>query len=340
MGTYRVYNENYSDCGIEDLSSVDFVEVDNAVLNCVKDDNDLYSPSIRKLLNIVNVKVQDIPTFVKRNIILSPQQVVQCATGNDTDYTDGANYIHPNQFKYKQMMEELKDEELMDIEDSMTACDYNDKFFEMLQEAEKYCPTAINANKRYEKKIKEAWKNVPKYKGASNIDRETIDAGTPAPRRICGYQAAVDFVYGDNVDDTSTSAAWLGNDYHCDNSLDLTSAALLANDYHCDNSQYLTSGICMAPSVFDDKPRDIQIDADSIFTSQPKSDIVDNSDLLNISSDTSTLMQGSCLDLFNDNSEKFEDFKIREPEHTSPAKMEKQRRIEEYHKRHNRKSNR
>ena len=107
MGTYRVYNENYSGFDTEDLSSIDFVEVDNAVLNCIKDDNDLYSPSIKKLLNIVNVKVQDIPTFVQRNIILSPQQVVQCATGNDTDYTDGANYMHPNQFKYKQMMEEM-----------------------------------------------------------------------------------------------------------------------------------------------------------------------------------------------------------------------------------------
>ena len=154
--------------------------------------------------------------------------------------------MHPNQFKYKQMMEELKDEELMDVEDSMTACDYNDRFFETLQEAEKYC----------------------------------------------------------------------------------------------DNSQYLTSGICMAPSVFDDKPRDIQIDADSIFTSQPKHDIVDNSDLLNISSDTSTLMQGSCIDLFNDKVDKFEDFKIREPEHTSPAKLEMQQLNEEYNKLHNRKRNR
>ena len=102
----------------------------------------------------------------------------------------------------------------------------------------------------------------------------------------------------------------------------------------------LTSGICMTHSLFDDTPRDIQIDADSIFTSQPKPDVVDNSDLLNISSDTSTLMQGSCLDLFNNKADKFEDFKIREPEHTSPAKLEKQRRIEEYHKRHNRKRNR
>lgn len=48
MGTYRVYNENYSGYGDKDLSSVDFVEVDNAVLNCVKDDNDVYSPSIKK----------------------------------------------------------------------------------------------------------------------------------------------------------------------------------------------------------------------------------------------------------------------------------------------------
>lgn len=325
MGTYRVYNENYSGYGVEDLSSVDFVEVDNAVLNCVKDDNDLYSPSIKKLLNIVNVKVQDIPTFVKRNIILSPQQVVQCATGNDTDYTDGANYMQPNQFKYKQMMEELENEELLDKEDSMTTSDGNDEFFNMLVEAENYCPTAINnANKRYEKHIKEAWNAVPKYKGASNIDKEIIDADAPTLRRICGYQAAVDYVHGANVtvnDIIPVSAAWV------------------ANDNYCDNSQYLTSGICMAPSFFDDKPRDIQIYADSIFTSQSKPDVVDNSDLLNISSDTSTLMQGSCLDLFNDNAEKFEDFKIKEPEHTSPAKLEKQRRIEEYHKRHNRKRN-
>lgn len=322
MGTYRVYNENYSGWGVEDLSSIDFVEVDNAVLNCVKDDKDLYSPSIRKLLNIVNVKVQDIPTFVKRNIILSPQQVVQCATGNDTDYTDGANYMHPNQFKYKQMMEELQNEELLDKEDSMTACDYNDRFFEMLQEAEKYCPTAINANKRYEKQIKEAWKNVPNYTGSNRmIDREILDRSEPAPRRTCGY------LRNATPAENTIPATSVNNDFS-------TSAC------YCDNSQYLTSGICMAPSFFDDKPRDIQVDADSIFTSQPKSDVVDNSDLLNISSDTSTLMQGSCLDLFNDKAEKFEDFKIREPEHTSPAKLEKQRRIDEYHKRHNRKKNR
>ena len=30
MGTYRVYNENYSGFDTEDLSSIDFVEVDNA----------------------------------------------------------------------------------------------------------------------------------------------------------------------------------------------------------------------------------------------------------------------------------------------------------------------
>lgn len=305
MSTYRVYNEYYSGYNEQDLSSIDFVEVDNAVLNCVKDDNDLYSPNIKKLLNIVNVKVKDIPTFVKRNIILSPQQVVQCVTGNDTDYTDGANYMHPNQFKYKQMMEELKDEELLDKEDSMTTHDCNDRIFEILMEAKKYCQTAINADEQYaEEQIKEAWNNVPKYKGTSELDREIIDVGAPA---------------------TGIAHA---------------STACIVNENYCDNSQYLTSGICMTPSVFDDKPRDIHIDADSIFTSQPKPDVVDNSDLLNISSDTSTLMQGSCLDLFNDKADKFEDFKIREPEHTSPAKLEKQRRIEEYHKRHNRKRNR
>ena len=332
MSTYRVYNENYSGWGTEDLDSIDFVEVDNAVLNCVKDDNDLYSSNIRKLLNIVNVKVQDIPTFVKRNIILSPQQVVQCATGNDTDYTDGKNYMHPNQFKYQQMQEELKDDELLAIEDSMTASDGNDNFFRLLCEAERYCPTAINANKRHEKKIKEAWSNVPKYKGAGNIDREILDRSEP-PKRTCGYKSAIDYVH--NTDTTANNTI-----PYADIADTSVSAAWMANEDYCDNSQYLTSGICMTPSWFDDKPRDISVDADSIFTSQPKSDVVDNSDLSNITSDTSTLMQGSCLDLFNDNAEKFEDFKIREPEHTSPAKLEKQRRIEEYHKRHNRKRNR
>ena len=48
MSTYRVYNEYYSSFNENDLESVDFVEVDNAVLNCVKDDNNLYSPSIKK----------------------------------------------------------------------------------------------------------------------------------------------------------------------------------------------------------------------------------------------------------------------------------------------------
>ena len=50
-------------------------------------------------------------------------------------------------------------------------------------------------------------------------------------------------------------------------------------------------------------------------------------------------MQGSCLDMFNQTVEKIGDAKIREPKHTIPAKLEKQRRIEEYHKRHNRKKN-
>ena len=321
MGTYRVYNEYYSGYNEQDLSSIDFVEVDIALLNCVKDDNNLYSPNIKKLLNIVNVKVQDIPTFVKRNIILSPQQVVKCATDNDTDYTDCANYMHPNQFKYKQMMEELKDEALLDKEDSMTTRDYNDRFFEILMEAKKCCQTAINADEQYaEEQIKEAWNSVPKYRGASEMDREiidtcaAIDTHAATVKRICGYQTANDTIPA--------------------------STACIVNENYCDNSQYLTSDIYTTPSVFDDKPRDIHIDADSIFTSQPKPDVVDNSDLLNISSDTSTLMQGSCLDLFNNKADKFEDFKIREPEHTSPAKLEKQRRIEEYHKRHNRKRNR
>lgn len=95
------------------------------------------------------------------------------------------------------------------------------------------------------------------------------------------------------------------------------------------------------PTSFDSTPFDFNIDVDSIFTSQPKkideATNVTNLDSINI--ENSFLMQGSCLDMFNKTVEKIGDAKIREPEHTIPAKLEKQRRIEEYHKQHNRKKN-
>jgi len=92
---------------------------------------------------------------------------------------------------------------------------------------------------------------------------------------------------------------------------------------------------------FDSTPFDFNIDVDSIFKSQPKKidEATDVTNLDSINIENSYLMQGSCLDMFNQTVEKLGDAKIRAPEHTSPAKLEKQRRIEEYHKRHNRKKN-
>lgn len=107
-------------------------------------------------------------------------------------------------------------------------------------------------------------------------------------------------------------------------------------------SRFATSGIAIEPTSFDSTQFDFNIDVDFIFKSQPKkideATDVTNLDYINIKN--SYLMQGSCLDMFNQTVEKIGDAKIREPKHTIPAKLEKQRRIEEYHKRRNRKKNR
>lgn len=107
-------------------------------------------------------------------------------------------------------------------------------------------------------------------------------------------------------------------------------------------SSFATSAIPCEPTSFDSTPFDFNIDVDSIFKTQPKkideAADVTNLDFINI--ENSYLTQGSCLDMFNQTVEKIGDAKISAPEHTSPAKLEKQRRIEEYHKRHNRKKNR
>ena len=95
------------------------------------------------------------------------------------------------------------------------------------------------------------------------------------------------------------------------------------------------------PTSFDSTPFDFNIDVDSIFKSQPKKidEATDVTNLDSINIENSFLMQGSCVDMFNQLVEKIGDAKSREPEHTIPAKLEKQRRIEEYHKQHNRKKN-
>lgn len=112
-------------------------------------------------------------------------------------------------------------------------------------------------------------------------------------------------------------------------------------DAERNTSRFATSGIAIEPTSFDSTPLDFNIDVDSIFTSQPKkidkATDVTKFDSINI--ENSSLMQGSCLDMFNQTVEKIGDAKIREPAHTIHAKLEKLQRIAEYHKRRNRKKN-
>lgn len=114
-------------------------------------------------------------------------------------------------------------------------------------------------------------------------------------------------------------------------------------DAERNTGSFVTSGVfAFEPTTFESTPFDFNIDVDSIFKSQPKKvdEATDVTNLDSINIDNSSLMQGSCLDMFNQTVEKIGDAKIREPEYTSPAKLEKQRRIEEYHTRHNRNKNR
>lgn len=328
MGMYRVYNENFGD-----LSSVDFVEVDNTVMNC----DNIYDPAVKSKLHIVNVKAADVANFINTNKVLTPTQVLQLnSKWNQGDCT----FMQPYQYKHQKIKDEIRDADEQSTfdklhgEDNMGCtneaftsmlksfedfvenakntqlqqrynrsideikknCDFvrnaqitdEDDFYANLTDAEQYCPTTVNANKKYEEKINEAWNEVPQY--------DEI-------RRTNGY--------------TNEEI----------NMLDTGSAA--------------TSSIAFEPTSFDSTPFNFNIDVDSIFTSQTKKvdEATDVTNLDSINIDNSSLMQGSCLDMFNQTVEKIGDAKIREPAHTSPAKLEKQRRIEEYHKRHNRKKN-
>ena len=117
--------------------------------------------------------------------------------------------------------------------------------------------------------------------------------------------------------------------------------SMLSFDNFIENARNTRQQDFYEPTSFDSTPFDFNIDVDSIFKSQPKKidEATDVTNLDSINIENSYLMQGSCLDMFNKTVEKIGDAKIREPEHTSPAKLEKQRRIAEYHKRHNRKKN-
>lgn len=312
MGMYRVYNENFGD-----LSSVDFVEVDNTVMNC----DNIYDPAVKSKLHIVNVKAADVANFIRTHEVLTPTQVLQLnSKWNQGDCT----FMQPYQYEHQKIKDEIRDADEQSTFDKLHGEDnigctneaftsmlksfddfaknerttqqhfYESKnndeydFYANLTDAEQCCPTTVNANKKYEEKINEAWNEVPQY--------DEI-------RRTNGYT----------------------NEER--NMLDTNSVA--------------TSGIAFEPTSFESKPFDFNIDVDSIFISQSKKvdEATDVTNLDSINIENSSLMQGSCLDMFNQTVEKIGDAKIREPAHTSPAKLEKQRRIEEYHKRHNRKKN-
>lgn len=327
MGMYRVYNENYYNFG--DLDSVDFVEVDNTVMNC----DNIYDPAVKSRLNIVNVKAADVANFIRTNKVLTPLQVMKL---NNKWNQGDCTFMQPYQYEHQKIKDEIRDADEQSTFDKLHGEDNmgcsneaftsmlksfddfiknarttrknqyyydehksnvidEDDFFANLTDAEQYCPTAVNANKKYEKKIKEAWNKVPQY--------DEI-------RRTNGYMTE-------------------GRNTMIDREI-------------LDTGSFATSGIAFEPTPFDSKPLDFNIDVDSIFTSQTKKvdEATDVTNLDSINIDNSSLMQGSCLDMFNQTVEKIGDAKIREPEHTTPAKLEKQRRIEEYHKRHNRKKNR
>jgi len=331
MATYRVYNENYNGFNEQDLESVDFVELDDNVIHCIN----IYDPAVREHLNIVNVKVGDIPRFVKRNKILTP-----------SDFAEQCALMQPYQYKHKFIEDEIEADKELETFDKLhgennMGCDISeltellndlsdkvsklgnknndsDDFFERLNDAEKCCPTAMKANEHYKKELKEAWNAVPTYNGFEGNLPSTADNCLPA---TASYQPVT-------IPMVTRTCGYLNNG---ENMIDRETL-----------HDYCSSGIALAPSTFDDTPKtDFNIDVDSIFTSQPKSEnTIDVTDLDKISIDNSTLLQGSCLDMFNNTVENFEEAKFREPEHTSPAKLEKQRRIEEYHKRHNRRRER
>lgn len=282
MGMYRVYNENYYNFG--DLSSVDFVEVDNTVVDC----NDIYDPAVKNKLHIVNVKAADVANFISTNKVLTPTQVLQL---NNKWNQGKCTFMQPYQYEQHKIKDEIRDAEEQNTfdklheGDNMGGC--NEEFTSMLRSFDDFIKNSRNTRQYYYSEIK----NNSEDNFVANdeddlrntmIDRETLDTGS-----------------------------------------------------------FATSSFAIEPTPFESKQFDFNIDVDSIFTSQPKKidEVTDVTNLDSINIDNSSLMQGSCLDMFNQTVEKIGDAKIREPEHTSPAKLEKQRRIEVYHKLYNRKKN-
>lgn len=310
MGIYRVYNENYCDFG--DLISVDFVEVDNTDVNS----SNIYYPAVKNKLHIVNVKAADVANFISTNKVLTPTQVLQL---NNKWNQGKCTFMQPYQYEQQKIKDEIRDVEeqntfdKLHIEDNI-GCS-NEELMSMLS-FDNFNENARNTRQQdfYE----------PKNNNEDDFYANLVDAERYCQTAVNAYtkhEEKVKFnrINGDTNEGRNT----------------------MIDRKTLDTSRFATTGIAIEPTSFDSTPFDFNIDVDSIFTSQPKkideATAVTKFDSINI--ENSFLMQGSCLDMFNQTVEKIGDAKIREHEHTIPAKLEKQRRIEEYHKLHNRKKN-
>lgn len=307
---YRVYNENY--CNFGDLSSVDFVEVDNTVMNC----DNIYDPAVKNKLNIVNVKAADVANFINTNKVLTPTHVLQLnSKWNQGDCT----FMQPYQYEHQKIKDEIRDADEQSTFDKLHGEDNmgcsNEAFTSMLKSFEDFVENAKNTQRQqcYNRSVDEIKKNCDFVRNAQITDEDDFYANLTDAEQYCPTAVKFSRINGYTNEER--------------NMLDTCSAA--------------TSGITFEPTYFDSKPFDFNIDVDSIFTSQSKKvdEATDVTNLDSINIENSSLMQGSCLDMFNQTVKKIDDAKIREPAHTIPAKLEKQRRIEEYHKRHNRKKN-
>src|SRR5574344_582451 len=272
MGIYRVYNENCYNFG--DLNSVDFVEVDNTVVNC----DNIYDPAVISRLNIVNVKAADVANFIRTNKVLTPTQVLQL---NNKCNQGDCTFMQPYQYEQQKIKDEIRD------------ADEQTTFDKLHGEDNMGCRN-------------EELTSMPSLDNFNENARNTRQQDFYEPKN-------------NNEDDFFANLV----------------------DVERNTSRFAASAIASEHTSFDSTPFDFNIDVDSIFTSQPKKidEATDVTNLDSINIENSSLLQGSCLDMFNQTVEKIGDAKIREPEHTIPAKLEKQRRIEEYHKRHNRKKN-
>lgn len=310
MGIYRVYNENY--CGFGDLISVDFVEVDNTDVNC----SNIYYPAVKNKLHIVNVKAADVVNFINTNKVITPMHVLHL--NNKLNQGD-CTFTQPYQYEQQKIKDEIRDVEEQNTFDKLHREDNIGCRSEELTSMLSFDNFNENARNTRQQDFHE-----PKNNNEDDFFANLVDAERYCQTAVNAHKKHEEKVKFNRINGDTNE----GRNTMIDRKTLYTSS-------------FAISGIASEPTSFDSTPFDFNIDVDSIFKSQPKK-IVEATDVTNLDSiniENSSLMQGSCLDMFNQTVEKIGDAKIREPEHTLPAKLEKMQRIAEYHKRRNRKKN-